>query len=97
MAIWDALIHDLAVHHPQLLSHSGLGLGVESCRCTSLPVWWDFLHLGAAVFLDGCLGAAPRLLKMSPLERLADGPCLTCTLSVRRGRAMSPEMPMAPL
>jgi hypothetical protein len=74
MAIWDALIHDLAIHHPQLLSHSGLGLGVESCRSTSLPVWWDFLHLVAAVSLDSCLGCPAAAPQVSPLERLADGP-----------------------
>ena len=44
MAIRHAFSHDLAVHDPQLLSHSRLDLWNEPDRRISLPVW-DFLHV----------------------------------------------------
>src|SRR5262249_27982196 len=39
IAIRHTLIHDVAVHHPQLLPHSHFDLRAEPGLRTSLPVW----------------------------------------------------------
>jgi hypothetical protein len=49
MAVRHALIHDVAVHHPQLLSHARLELGPEAgCPVSRI---WGFHHAFSAAFV----------------------------------------------
>jgi hypothetical protein len=62
MTIRHALIHDLAVHNPQLLPHSPVDLRTEPDRRTSLRSEVS-LSFSAAAFLDRhCLGTGAGLV-----------------------------------
>jgi hypothetical protein len=61
MTIRHALIHNLAVHNPQLLPHSPVDLRTEPDRRTSLRSGVS-LSFSAAAFLDRhCLGTGAGL------------------------------------